>query len=45
MSRKFQFDYNLIRITGTIHEDIHAFIIISCSVLLRMRNVSDKGVE
>ena len=30
------------RITGTLHEDRYTFLIISRSVLLRMRNVSDK---
>jgi len=30
------------RLTGTLHEDQHTFLIISHSVLLRMRNVSDK---
>jgi len=29
------------RITGTLHEDQHTFMIISCSVL-RTRNVSNK---
>jgi len=27
--------------TGTAHEDQYAYLIISCSVLLRVRNVSD----
>ena len=27
--------------TGTLHEDQYAYLIISCSVLLRMKNVSD----
>jgi hypothetical protein len=27
---------------GTVHEDLCKFLIISCSILLRMRNVSDK---
>jgi len=30
---------------GTLHEDQHTFLIISHSVLLRTRNVSDKVVE
>jgi len=30
------------RITGTLHEDQYTFLIISRSVLLKMRNVSDK---
>jgi len=28
--------------TGTLHEDVRTFIITSRSVLLRMRNISDK---
>jgi len=30
---------------GTLHEDRYTFMIISRSVLLRMRNVADKVVE
>jgi len=30
---------------GTLHDDKYTFIIISCSILLRMRNVSVKFVE
>jgi hypothetical protein len=33
----------MIQITGTVHEDQNTFLIISLSVLLIMRNVSDKG--
>jgi len=33
------------RLTGTLHEDQYRFLIISRSLLLRMRNVSDKIVE
>jgi hypothetical protein len=33
------------RITGTLHEDRRTFLIISHSVLLKVRNVSDKVVE
>ena len=29
--------------TGTLHEDQYTFLIISCSFLLRMRNVSEKS--
>jgi hypothetical protein len=29
--------------TGTLHEDLCTFVIISQSFLLRMRNVSDKS--
>jgi len=32
---------NVARMTGTLHEDLSTFMIISRSVLLRMRNVSD----
>ena len=31
--------------TGTVHKDLHTFITISRSVLLRMRNASDKILE
>jgi len=31
------------RITGTLHEDLFTFITISSSVLLRMKNISDKN--
>jgi hypothetical protein len=34
---------NLTRITRTLHEDRYTFFIISRSILLRMRNVSDKS--
>jgi len=39
--RIFTFHYNLTTITGTLHADRYTFLIISRSVLLRMRNVSD----
>jgi len=41
-SRKFKFHLNRTRISGTLHEDQYKFIIIFRSVLLRIRNVSDK---
>jgi len=41
LSRKVKLHYNLTRITGTWHEDQYTFLIISCWILLRMRNVSD----
>jgi len=41
LSRKFEFHSSLTRITGTLHEDQYTFLIISGSVMLRMRNVSD----
>jgi len=43
--RKFKFHENLTRVTGTLHEDQHEILIISRSVLLRIRNVSAKVVE
>ena len=43
LSRKFEFHRNLIRITGTLHEDQYTFLNTSLSVLLRMRSVSDKS--
>jgi hypothetical protein len=45
LSRKFTFHYKLARITGTLHENLCAFIIISRWILLRMRNVLDKILE
>ena len=42
LSRKFKFHSDLTRITRTLHEDKYTFLIISHSILLRMRNVSDK---
>jgi len=42
LSRKFKFNYNLKRITGTSHEDQCKFLITSRLILLRIRNVSDK---
>ena len=39
---KIQVSLNLTRITGTLHEDLCTFMIISRSFLLRMRNVSYK---
>ena len=41
LSRKFKFHENHTRITGTLHEDQYTFLIIPCSVLLRLRNVSE----
>jgi len=40
---KFKFHYTLTRTTGTLHEDQYTFIIISRSVHLIKRNVSDKS--
>jgi len=42
-SRKFNFHQNRTRITRTLHEYHFTFLIISSSVLLRMKNVSDKS--
>ena len=39
---KFTFHENRIKITGKLHEDQYIFLVTSRSVLLRMRNVSDK---
>jgi len=41
--RNFKFNSNPTRITATVREDQQTFLIISRSVLLRMRNVSDKS--
>ena len=38
---KINFHANLTKITGTLH-DLHACMKICCSVLRRMRNISDK---
>jgi len=38
---KFNFNINMIRISGTLHEDVCTIVIMSCSVLLVI-NVSDK---
>ena len=42
LSTNITFRYNLTRITGTLHEDRCKFVIISRSILPRMRNVSEK---
>jgi hypothetical protein len=39
---KMQVSLKMTSITGTLHEDKYMFLITSCSVLLRMKNVSDK---
>jgi hypothetical protein len=44
LSRKFKFDYNLTRITGTSLEDVCTFMIVSPQICLTMRSVSDKVV-
>jgi hypothetical protein len=40
--RKFNFHLNLIQITGTLREGLCTFMTVSHSVLLRMRNTSEK---
>jgi hypothetical protein len=42
LSRTFKFRQNPTKITGTLREDQNTFLIITRSLLLRMRNVSDK---
>jgi hypothetical protein len=42
LSRVFKLHYNLTRTKDTLHEDRYTFLIIPRSVLLRMKNVSDK---
>jgi hypothetical protein len=42
MSRKFKFHYNPTIITGTSHEDLRTFMIVCRSIVIRMRNISDK---
>jgi hypothetical protein len=42
---KIQVSLNLLSISGTLHEDQCKFMIISLSVLLRMRNVADEVVK
>ena len=42
LSRKFKFHEYLTRQTGTLHEDVNTFIIISRSVLPTMRNILEK---
>jgi len=39
--RENSFHQNLTRITGTLHEDHYTFMV-SCRIILRMRNVSDR---
>ena len=43
MWRKFKFDCNPTRITGTVHEEVCTLMIISRSVLVMMRNVADES--
>jgi hypothetical protein len=39
LSRKFKFDENLLRITGTLQEDVFTFVLTLRCILLRIRNV------
>jgi len=41
--RKFKFHSNLAKITGTLQDNQHTFMIIYRSILLRMGSVSDKS--
>jgi len=41
--RKIQVSLQYVKETGTLDEHLRTFLIISRSVLLRMRNVSDKS--
>jgi hypothetical protein len=43
LQRKFKFHENMTRITGALRESLRTFMTISHWILLRMRNVSDKG--
>jgi hypothetical protein len=43
LSRKLECHKNLVRTTGTLHEDRRTMVILSRPVLLRMRNVADKS--
>jgi len=45
LSRKIKFHENRTRITGTLHEHQNTFLIISRSVLLTTRNVSDQNCK
>ena len=42
LSGIFKFHENLTRVTGTLHEDGYTFLIMSRSVLLRMRHLGGK---
>jgi hypothetical protein len=43
LSGKFNFQYGLIRITGALLGDLCDYVIVSRSVLFRMKNVSDES--
>jgi hypothetical protein len=42
---KIKFYQSLPGMTGTVHEDLYTFLIISRSVILRIRNISEKNVK
>jgi hypothetical protein len=42
LTRNFEFHWNLIKITGTLHGDVLTFMTISRWILRRISNVSDK---
>jgi len=42
MSPKFDFPWNRTRITGSLHDDQYTYLIVSRSVIFRVRNVSVK---
>ena len=42
LSEKFKFYEYRTRVTGTLHEDQYTFMIISCSFVLRMSNMSGR---
>jgi len=44
LSKMFKFHQNLTRITGTLHEDLCTFMIVSRWIYRIMRNISDKVV-
>ena len=41
--RKFKFCEYIAGVAGTLHDEQYLFLIISCSFLLRMKNVSDRS--
>jgi len=45
LSRKFKFRQNLTRIMDTLHDDQYTFLILSRSILHRMRNVAEEVVD
>jgi len=45
LSRTFKFNENLTITTGTLNEDQAIFLIISRSVLVRMRNIAEEIVQ